>query len=242
VGQSTGDWTTINDEELGEDYVNAVHFLQQQSGVSPNHVGIYGHSQGATISPLIASRPGAAAFVIAAAAIGTGPLYEQDIYRTRNELVDKGLSGKDLSGAINFYTLWINTVRTGAGIDEYEQASARVRNEKWFAGLGIPPRSHWLWKWYPAIGNFNPLPLWARVKVPVLLIYGERDRNTPVAPSLAGIGNALRLAGNPDYTPIIIPGAVHNLTIQPDKSEPFFWWRAAPGYEELLTAWVRARF
>ena len=41
---------------------------------------------------------------------------------------------------------------------------------------------------------------------------------------------------------IIIPGAVHNLTIQWQTSEPFFWWRSAPGYEELLTAWVRARF
>ena len=60
VGQSTGNWTTINDEELAEDYVNAVRFLQQEPGVNAAHVGIYGHSQGGTISPLIASRPGAA--------------------------------------------------------------------------------------------------------------------------------------------------------------------------------------
>ena len=242
VGQSTGDWTTIDDQELAEDYVNAVRFLQHQSGVSPTRVGLYGHSQGGTISPLIASRPGVVAFVIAAAAIGTGPLYEQDIYRTRNELSDKGLTGDDLSRAIAFYTLWLNAVRTGQGIDEYEQASANSKGEKWFAGLGIPPRDHWLWRWYPPIGNFDPLPLWASVKVPVLLIYGERDRNTPVGPSLRGISTALRAAGNRDYTPIIVPGAVHNLTIQPEAGEPFFWWYAAPGYTELLTAWVHARF
>ena len=90
--------------------------------------------------------------------------------------------------------------------------------------------------------NFNPLPFWERVKVPVLLVYGERDRNTPIDPSLAGIGQALRKAGNSDFTPLIIPGAAHNLTIQWSKGEPFFWWYGAPGYTELLTAWVQSRF
>jgi pimeloyl-ACP methyl ester carboxylesterase len=220
----------------------AVRFLQRQAGVNPKAVGIYGHSQGGTISPLIASRPGAVAFVIAAAAIGTGQLYTQDLYRTRNYLLDIGLTDPDLSHAMEFYTLWINTVRTGRGIDEYEEALAKARQEKWFATLGIPPRDHWLWKWYPPIGNLDPLPYWEKVRVPVLLIYGELDRNTPVGPSLAGIGRALDAAGNPDVTPIIIPGAVHNLTIQPEKGQPFFWWHAAPGYKDLLIAWVRARF
>jgi pimeloyl-ACP methyl ester carboxylesterase len=242
VGQSTGDWKTIDNEQLADDYVEAVRFLQRQPGVNPKGVGIYGHSQGGTISPLIASRPGAVAFVIAAAAIGTGPLYEQDIYRTRNYLLDEGLTDPDLSRAMEFYTLWINTVRTGKGIDEYEEALAKVRHEKWLATLGIPPRDHWLWTWYPPVGNLNPLPYWEKVRVPVLLIYGELDRNTPVGPSLAGIGRALRAAGNPDFTPIIIPGAVHNLTIQPEKGQAFFWWYAAPGYKDLLIAWVRARF
>lgn len=54
-----------------------------------------------------------------------------------------------------------------------------------------------------------------------------------MGPSLAGIGQALRKAGNPDYTPIIIPEAAHNLTIQGHSGEPFFWWHVTPGYPEL---------
>ena len=74
-------------------------------------------------------------------------------------------------------------MRTGQGVEQYEQASAKASGEKWFAGLSLPTRDHWLWKWYPPIGNFNPLPLWENVRVPILLIYGEHDRNTPVGPS-----------------------------------------------------------
>jgi pimeloyl-ACP methyl ester carboxylesterase len=122
-------------------------------------------------------------------------------------------------------------------------AMAEARSEKWLAQLDLPvAKDDWLYKWYPPVGNFNPLPLWEHVKVPVLLIYGELDRNTPVAPSLAGIGAALKKAGNSDFTPLIIPGAAHNLTIQWQQGEPFFWWHAAQGYSDLLTAWVKMRF
>jgi len=242
-GQSTGDWKAVTFEGLAGDYLAAVRFLQTQSGVNPKQVGIFGHSQGGTISPLIAAQPGAVAFVIAAAATGTGPIYTQDLYRTRNDLEDEGFTEAEISKAMELYSQWVNVARTGEGWDHISLAMAQAKNEKWFRALALPQdKNHWLYKWYPPIGNFNPLPLWEQVKVPVLLIYGESDRNTPVDPSLAGIGQALHKAGNTDYTPIIIPGAAHNLTIQWHSGEPFFWWHGAPGYPGLLIAWVKQRF
>ena len=68
---------------------------------------------------------------------------------------------------MNFYSLWIETMRTGEGTDEYEKARSLASTEKWFAFLGLPPRNNWIWKWYPPVGNFNPLPLWEKVTVPV---------------------------------------------------------------------------
>jgi pimeloyl-ACP methyl ester carboxylesterase len=242
-GQSTGDWRTISYEELAGDYLAAVHFLRTQSGVNPRQVGIFGHSQGGTIAPLIAARPGAVAFVIAAAAIGTGPIYLQDLYRTRNDLEDRGFTEPEISRAMDLYSQWVNVARTGEGWDQLSSAMAEAKNEKWFRVLGLPQsKDHWIYRWYPRVGNFNPLPRWEQVHVPVLLIYGEQDRNTPVAPSLAGITEALQKAGNADYTPIIIPGAAHNLTIQWHTGQPFFWWYGAPGYSNLLVAWVKLRF
>src|SRR5215472_6712567 len=246
-GQSTGDWKTVAFQELAGDYLAAIRFLKAQSGVNPKKVGIMGHSQGATISPLLASQPGVVAFVIAAAATGTGPLFTQDLYRTRNDLEDLGLTEDQIFQAMALYTRWIDVARTGEGWDDLEQAMAAARaetkNEKWLRFLGLPQKKdNWLYKWYPPVGNFNPLPLWEKVKVPVLLVYGELDRNTPVTSSLSGIGQALRKAGNDDFTPIILPGVVHNLTNQPRKDEPFVWWYGAPGYPELVIAWVRSRF
>jgi uncharacterized protein len=242
VGESTGDWKTITYQVLAEDVLAGVQFLARQAGVNPRQVGIYGHSEGGTLSPLIASRPGAVAFVIAAAAIGTGPLYEQDLYRTRNQLMDAGYVEPELSRAMDFYRLWIDAARKGQSMDSIEQSIHAAQKEKWYPLVDVPPKDDWLWKWYPPVANYNPLPVWEKVRVPVLLIYGERDRNTPVDPSLAGIGQAMIKARNSDYTPVIIPGAAHNLTIQPEPGKPFFFWHTAPGFVELMTAWVNARF
>lgn len=241
AGQSTGDWRTVTFVELADDYLAAVRLVQQQPGVNPKQVGIYGHSQGGTISPLIASRSNDVAFVIAAAAIG-GPAYEQDFYRAHNVLVDRGFNESEIAAAMGFYRMWITVARTGEGRNELDQAIAKSKNEKWFRIVAPPPKENWLWKWYPPVGNYNSLPFWEKIKVPVLLIYGERDRNTPVASSLAAIDQALRVAGNRDYTEVILPRAVHNLTIQRDPNVPFFWWHAAPGSTELAIGWVRLRF
>jgi pimeloyl-ACP methyl ester carboxylesterase len=130
AGQSTGDCKTITYEELAGDYLATVRFLQAQSGVNPKQVGIFGHSQGGTISPLIAAQTGAVAFVIAAAAIGTGPIYTQDLYRTRNDLEDRGFTEPELSRAMALYAKWINVARTGEGWDELDLAMAEAKNEK----------------------------------------------------------------------------------------------------------------
>jgi len=129
AGQSTGDWKTITYEGLADDYLAAVRFLEAQSGVNPKQVGIFGHSQGGTISPSIAARPGAVAFVIAAAAIGTGPIYTQALYRTRNDLEDRGFAEPDISRAMDLYSQWINVARTGDGWDTLGSAMAAAKNE-----------------------------------------------------------------------------------------------------------------
>jgi hypothetical protein len=46
VGPSTGNWQKATFEELADDAVAGIRFLQSQSEVDPDRVGIYGHSQG----------------------------------------------------------------------------------------------------------------------------------------------------------------------------------------------------
>ena len=95
-----------------------------------------------------------------------------------------------------------------------------------------------MWTWYPKIRNLDTLVFWRQVRAPVLLVYGERDQLEPVDESLAKIEVSLD-SGNTPYTAVIVPNAQHNLTVQPEPNEPFFWWKSAPGFINLVVAWVQ---
>jgi pimeloyl-ACP methyl ester carboxylesterase len=241
AGASSGDWKVASFEDLADDAIAGLHFLQTRKEINPRQIGIYGHSQGGFLAPLVATRSNALAFVISAASYA-GPAYEQDIYRVRNSLRKHGYSDEEVKEAMEMYTIFIDVARSGQGWEQYEAAIQKSRNKRWFAFLEIPPRDDWLWQHYRPIGNFNSLPYWEKVRVPILLIYGERDELVPPLESLTKIEQALKKAGNEQYTAVLIPKAAHNLAIFPDPVEPFSWWHVAPGANDLMIAWVRLRF
>jgi dipeptidyl aminopeptidase/acylaminoacyl peptidase len=78
VGKSTGDWKRSDFGDLAEDAIAGISFLQQRKEINPRQIGIYGHSQGGMIAPLIASRAKEVAFVISGAGSAV-PLYEAEV-------------------------------------------------------------------------------------------------------------------------------------------------------------------
>ena len=238
AGTSTGDWRRSTFEDLADDAIAAIRLLQRREDIDSRRIGLYGHSQGGLIAPLAASRaPDAVAFLVAAASFPDS-VWQQDIYRVGQSIRKQNFSEDEVARAMGVYRLFIDVARGVRSWDELEAASTPVRNERWYKWLGIPPREHWLWTYYRGTGNFQALPAWERIGVPVLLMYGERDQLVPVGESIRKIEGALHRAGNQAYAAIIIPRAAHNLTVTPEPGEPFDWWRAAPGVTNLLTAWV----
>ena len=88
-GQSTGDWKTSSFEELADDCIAGVNLLKSVPQVNDKLIGIFGHSQGATISPIIVDRCPDIAFNVAAAGFAVSPP-EQDIFRVTNILRASG--------------------------------------------------------------------------------------------------------------------------------------------------------
>lgn len=89
--------------------------------------------------------------------------------------------------------------------------------------------------------NHDPIPDWEKVRQPALLIYGEEDKLTPRAESIARIDATLKKVDNSDYTFIVFPKAAHNITLGKTGIE-FDWDKGfAPGYFETMNDWVLAR-
>ncbi len=242
VGRSSGDWRKASFEDLADDYSAVIDWLRSQKQVDKAHIGIYGHSQGGTIAPMVASRASHVAFVIAAAAIGE-QIYRQDLYRVGNIVRSQKLTSDEESEAMRYYSSWLEIARSGRGAEKLDALNKSAAGKNWLDLVEAPPKDSWVWSYYARTGSYDPLPYWRSVKVPVLLIYGERDQIEDVPKYLKNIDHELIDVGkNPDVTQAVLPGAQHNLSVFPSSNEPFFWWHISPGYPAMIAAWIKFRF
>jgi len=122
------------------------------------------------------------------------------------------------------------------------QLAHHLVTERWYLMVHVPARDSWMWGYYRGIANYDASTYWARVRVPALVVYGERDDLVPVARSTAAISRALDRAGNADRLILVLPRANHALNIEPEPGQPFEWFRLTPGYPELRVAWIEHRF
>jgi pimeloyl-ACP methyl ester carboxylesterase len=240
VGKSTGDWKLSDFNDLAADGIAAIDLLKRRKEIDPRKVGVYGHSQGGMLAPLIAARSKDVSFLISGAGSAV-PVYEAEINSLVNQLRNQGISGDDLMEATTFIKMFVERLRAGKGDRSFDLASEKVRNTKWYPMLGVPEKDSWFWPFYARIANYDSAEYWAKVMVPALVIYGERDQLVPVSKSILNVDHDLNRAGNKDYTILVLPGASHTFNIEPEAGQPFEWSHLSPGFPDLLTAWINQR-
>lgn len=235
VGASTGDWRA-SFEDLAADGLAAIHYLQSRKDINRRQVGLLAASQGGWIAPLVASRSRDVAFVmlIAAPSVTTARNIQ---YESETRLRDAGFSEADISTALAFKKTVMEMINEGLPEEKIEAATAKGRDEKWFSHVGIPEKDHWMRRWFPLVYTYDPAPDWAKVKVPVLNVLGELDKNVRVSENVPIMEQALRRGGNRDFTIKVFPKANHGLLVFSSQGRP----QLAPGFLDFMADWLLKR-
>ncbi|MGH9949625.1 MAG: alpha/beta hydrolase family protein, partial [Pyrinomonadaceae bacterium] len=129
VGKSTGDWKLSDFNDLAADAMAGIDLVRGRKEINAHKIGLYGHSQGGMLAPLVASRSKDVAFVISAAGSAV-PLYEAEVNSIVNQVRDQGVSGSDLADATLFIKIFVDVLRTGKGWEQFETATEKARNAK----------------------------------------------------------------------------------------------------------------
>jgi len=197
VGTSTGDWTQQSFHDRALEALAAVQFLRGRTDIDPKRVGLWGISQGGWICPLAAAlSPDVAFIVLVSAPVGT--IEEQDRYRVEQEMRADGMTEMDIEKALTFARRRIEVFR-GASFEQLDAAQREVSGERWFKDYvhRLGPKDF-------AFGQkniaYDGRPVLQRVKCPVLVIVGERDRIVPAKKSGVLIEEILTKAGNKNVT------------------------------------------
>jgi dienelactone hydrolase len=210
-------------EETVDDALEAVKFLRRHKAIDGKRVFVLGHSLGAMMAPRIgAGDPEVAGLVIMAGA--ARPLPELIVEQTHYIL---GLSGPP-------------TDEDKAKLKELEADVARAMDPKLSADsggkiLGAYP-AYWL-----ALRDCKPQEEAARLKMPMLVLQGERDYQVTMA-DFALWWKAL--AGHPNATVKSFPKLNHLFIEGKGKSTPEDYNKASHVAREVIdevAAWIKQR-
>lgn len=236
VGRSTGDWRQATLDDLAGDAGAAVTALLKEPRIDHRRIGIHGHSQGGTLAPLVAVRSEHVAFVIGSAAAGV-PTDSVEIFSILNSVYPQATTAEDSAMARAYVSELVAVAYRGRMRQRLDSLVTSFRDRPWF--FAPPPPDNSYWAFSKVFAQYDALAWWARVRVPILLIYGSDDQRVPAAESAARISaTVLRATRNADVTVRILPGADHTFRLPPGPSE---WPRTAPDYISSLLNWLASR-
>ncbi len=222
-GESTGDASRGRFDVQVEDALAVIDAIDAQ------RVGLWGVSQGGWIGPLAAAASDEVAFLVLIASTGVTPA-EQMMYAVEKQLRLAGYGDDVVARALDLRRRFEDWVHTRAPEPDEPLAAELWAgiDEPWWGQVWLPPTlldEEGLRLWVEEM-DFDPRPVFAQVRVPTLLFYGEADSWTPVESSV----EAWRTARGDEVEIVVIPEAEHDLTL-PGGS-------LAPEYTRKLVEWV----
>lgn len=254
-GASTGDANTATYNDLADDVLAGLTMLQKRSDIDPRRIGLYGMSNGGYIAPLAAQRSnGRVAFITvrsgSARRVGGNIAYE-----VGNDLRSEGFTKPEVQRGVAIrqrVTDFVigHPVITTQSWDSLKSEVMAISNERWY------PWSRVLWvpRVDPADNaavafvdklraewEYDPIPYWKKVKVPVYVMLGELDRSVPSAETATMLRAALAEAGIKDATVRVFKGANHGLlrarTGYDRETRSLGYY--VPGFQEGLVSWIK---
>lgn len=232
-GASDGSWLAADFEDLADDALAGVAYLKERPEVDPARIGVVGLSQGGWVAPVAAARSGDVAFVIDVSGASVG-FVEQLTVEMTNTARRAGLSEGPVATVLELNRAAGRYALRGDW-EPYAALRARaLESEAKPVAAGFPDtRDHPKWTFIRGVATFDPLPYWAAVDQPTLVLYGEEDEqdNVPVAESVHRLEFLFGITGKTNAEIVVVPGAGHAF-IDPEVSQ------LMPEFVEHLESWV----
>jgi uncharacterized protein len=254
VGGSTGDLTRATFEDLSADALAGIEFLKAQEEIDDKKIGLFGHSEGGYLAPLVASKSEDVAFVILMAAPSVPGL---EVLKLQNELIFEQAGASQEATKAQLAYLDDLALLLEAGAYDAAQELSRKQIEQQLAGVPAEAqpqgeeREAFIETQSQAVSspifsaflNYDPTTALEALDIPVLAFYGGLDIQVPPSQSESVMKNLL--ANNPDATVQTFEGLNH--LMQPAMTGALEEYAEiettiAPEVLELITSWLEERF
>lgn len=218
VGRSGGVFSSATTFDFSDDALAAVAFLAARPKIDAGKIGVVGHSEGAIVAAIAASRSAAVSFIVMLA--GPGVRGDQ-LLLMQGEAIAKasGASMATIAEAKSINAeLYAIAMRQGSAA-ELKAEIVKVLKERATGMKGASDGAEdteagnvadqLLSPWMRSFLALDPSRYLASVKIPVLAMNGSKDVQVPAEANLSAIGAALKMAGNDRFKLLELDGLNH---------------------------------
>ncbi len=205
MGGSGGGSTEETTADFATDAASAMTFLRSRPEIDPARIGLMGHSEGGATALIAVTEGAPAAFVVMIAGpavsgaeilseqareivLASGGTAEQadQTRRIQARLMAAVVENKDDGPAA--------TAAVAAQLVELGQTPVQARQAATPMG----------WGWYRYFAAYDPGPALSGLPIPLLALYGGKDRNVPAEQNRAALARF-----KPDADIVVLPGLNH---------------------------------
>ena len=218
TAKSTGNFAEATTADFVEDAAGSLAYLKSRKEIDPKRIGLIGHSEGAVIAPMLATRSNDVAFVVMMAGTGVSGrevLKAQAAAIMRAGGATQAAIDKNAATQEQLFALADEKLRPAQRDEKVnaiekeliekvpaDQRAAMTPGVKGQIAMSASP-------WMRYFVNLDPASILSQMKTPVLVLNGSLDLQVLPSQNLPAIVAALEKAHNPDYEVIKFPNLNH---------------------------------
>ncbi|MEQ8766009.1 MAG: alpha/beta fold hydrolase [Planctomycetota bacterium] len=225
-----------------DDAEAALKTLRAHPRVDASRVGMFGHSAGGWVIPVVGRRVDPLAFLV----LHSGPaenLAEQQAHVVGElmKMSDTEFTEDEIQKAYDYQKRLVEMCAEGATWEEIQKLVAGADGQRWAETADIPKSYEDSQLDYFRRNPHDSVQALRETKTPLLAIFGAEDFVVPPELNVPRLEQLMKEAGNEDWKAVVFPEADHDLMIESKDGPPHRWMRVPPGYFETWLDWVQER-
>lgn len=240
-GESTGNYYSSSYDDLIADAIVCLETMYKRKSVNKQKIGLWGLSQGALLLPKITSNTNIAKFLIAISP-DVNSVTEAAAYSDSLRVVNIGGSEIDGKIASESHRIVERMIREGNSYEQVEdfihqnaQKYNFMNQTGLYGNINIDKNEFNGFYWQGRTEKF--LSLWKSIKIPTLVIFGDRDsfvdaeRNVSILKSLNNKNIDMKLFSKANH--------VLKKSFDPTIDTEFDFPRIIEGYTDYVEKWIK---
>ena len=221
-GKNISESTTM---DFADDAIEAFNYLKTRNDINAEQIGLWGHSEGGLVAPMVASKNKNIAFIILMAGPGVNG-GEIILEQSRLILKANGMPDDKINSSLEVNKRVINAITKNEDLDalkkeltekfisEFDSLSDEAKGgitdkNKYAEDRAAGTINSFNNTWMKYFLSFEPKDALENVSCPVLALFGELDLQVPPAQSEQPMKDALSKSSSKDVTFKIFPKANH---------------------------------